>query len=283
MSRVLLIISSMAFSTFVLAEQGLFEKQKPRYEGGIAIANFYLPDYPGSNEMQNVFLPLPYLIYRGDILRADRDGGVRGRFFRRENFEFDFSLGAAFPADSDSNQARSGMQDLDWMGEVGPRLRWHLFRTPIVKLDFNFPIRHVFSSNFYSRWNTRGFVFNPEIELTHRAFFDPMTVFVGSLAITEATEDLMDYLFQVNPSEATAERPVYDAKPGYFGSTLSAFMVKAFPKMKLNLFLGASLNNYKGAKNEDSPLIKDKYTTSYFVGISYGLFESKDTVKAGDE
>ena len=58
-----------------------------------APTGFTFPDYRGSDEGRGYVLPFPYVIYRGDILRVDRQG-VRGVFFESDRVEFDFSLTA---------------------------------------------------------------------------------------------------------------------------------------------------------------------------------------------
>ena len=46
----------------------------PLWELGIGAAAVRLPDYRGSDQAHSYLLPLPYVVYRGKILRADRDG-----------------------------------------------------------------------------------------------------------------------------------------------------------------------------------------------------------------
>lgn len=261
-----------------VAQEDFYGHQLPKFEGGVALGYFHIPRYPGSDENREIYLPLPFFIYRGDVVRADRDGGLRGRFLRGKAYEFDVSVGAAFASDSDENKARAGMPDLDWIGEVGPRLRIFVFRNSLSRLDFNFPVRHVFSTNFTSRWNARGFVFNPELEFRRRTTFTKNASVVLSWDFTSATKELMDYFYTVEASQATATRPAFDAKPGYFSSSFSAFFIKAFHENKVNVFTGFTTTSYDQAKNEDSPLMKDKYTTSYYLGMTYNFLASKEMV-----
>jgi MipA family protein len=264
---------------FAQAEQDFYGERLPRYEAGLAIGGFRIPEYPGSNENRTIVLPLPFFVYRGDVVRADRGGGLRGRFFRSDRLEFDVSFGAAFPANSQDNEARRDMQDIDWIGEVGPRIRYFVIKTPLVRMDLNFAARHVFSTNFHSRWNNQGLVLNPEIQFRHRALFDDATTFVAALDFRTASKELMEYLFEVSERDVTPTRPRYEAEAGYFGTGLTLFAVKAFQNRRLNLFTGVSFANYDGARNLDSPLLRDRSTTSLFFGLSYTFFVSKEMTR----
>jgi hypothetical protein len=49
-------------------------EELPLWEAGVGVAGLSIPDYRGSDERHGYLLPLPYLVYRGDILRMDRKG-----------------------------------------------------------------------------------------------------------------------------------------------------------------------------------------------------------------
>src|SRR5262245_23506498 len=79
----------------------------PLWEAGAGAAVVSLPDYRGADQGRAWILPFPYLIYRGEVLKAD-ERRVRGLFFTRERFELDFSFNAQPPVDSGKNDARRG-------------------------------------------------------------------------------------------------------------------------------------------------------------------------------
>lgn len=249
--------------------------KQSKWEAGFAVGGFYLPDYPGAEESRARVIPLPYVFYRGDVFRADRDGGVRGRFINKERIEFDVSVEAAFPVDSENNKAREGMESLDWLGEVGPRLVYHITHNPKAALDFKFPVRYVFSTDV-KHWNSRGFTVNPILQLKHRTNFDPHLVAVAKLEGTWATEKLMSYIYDVEPQFALPDRPQYQAKPGFLGSSVSVSLLKVFPAADTVLFTGVTWNSFKGSANEASPLMKDRYTASVFAGIAVSIYKSEE-------
>ena len=92
---------------------------RPLWELGAGAAVISFPDYRGSNEQRQYLLPLPYLVYRGEVLQVDRDK-VRGLLFKRDRVELDVSVNGSVPIRSSHNAARSGMPDLDPTLELGP-------------------------------------------------------------------------------------------------------------------------------------------------------------------
>ena len=52
-------------------------EEKPLWEAGLGIGALAFPDYRGSDEVNTYPVPLPYFVYRGKFLKADREG-VRG-------------------------------------------------------------------------------------------------------------------------------------------------------------------------------------------------------------
>ena len=46
--------------------------QKPLWEAGLGIGALSFPDYRGSDQSHLYPTPVPYFVYRGDILKSDR-------------------------------------------------------------------------------------------------------------------------------------------------------------------------------------------------------------------
>src|SRR5690349_2601489 len=119
-----------------------FARDEPLWELGLGVAGVHFPDYRGSSHERNYALPAPYIVYRGDIVQADR-GGLRGRIARSENLDLTLSAGASLPVESKDNPVRFGMPDLKPSVELGASLNWTLVgtRDTRVKLDARFPTR----------------------------------------------------------------------------------------------------------------------------------------------
>ena len=251
---------------------------RPLWELGFGAGGGWIPDYPAAGQNHFKGLPIPWVVYRGDIFRVgDRRGLLRGRFLNTDKYEFDISLQAAFPVDSGDNNARRGMPDLDWLAGIGPQLRVKLFNNPgINRLNLNFPVRAIFSTDL-SSFENRGFVVNPKLAYRHENLTNKKLQLLASIGPIFATGKLMDYFYTVKPQFATLTRPAFDAEGGYLGSELTVFL-STKPAEKLRFFGGARVGLYTGAKNEDSPLFRDDLTVGVFAGFVWSIWQSERRV-----
>ena len=254
---------------------------KPLWEVGIGGFAGRLPDYPAAGESTVRYFAAPVPIYRGKILRVggeDNRGAVSGRFINRDRFEFDVSLSAAFPVDSGNNDARRDMPDLDYLFGIGPQLRFKLINEPgHSAMNLNLQARAVFSTDF-SSIKSQGYVYNPKLGYSreHVTGLD-LKVFT-SVGPVFATEDLMDYFYEVKPEFVTSTRPAYDADAGYLGSEITLGVRKKFNN-RFRLLLGTRLGIHNGATNDDSPLFEDKLNVSVFLAFFWSIFQSEDRAR----
>jgi len=248
-------------------------ERKPLFELRLAGGAGYIPDYPaaGQNHFNGIVLPFP--IYRGDFIRSDSKGLLRGRIIHNQNFELDVSLSGSLDADSDNNDARRGMPDLDYMAEVGPRIQWTFARAARwARMDLEFPFRAVFSTDF-SSVEHRGFLFEPQLAYQHENFFDTGTKLKLGLSTIFADEDLQDYFYQVDAAFVTAARPAYDGQAGYLGSRLRLLLLHPVGK-RLQLFVAGDLHSHHGAANENSPLYQEDFTYGAGTGLIWSFYQS---------
>jgi outer membrane protein len=257
------------------AHSDVVGNSQPIFEIGAFASHLTMPDYPGADEGKNRFLVLPYMIYRGDIFRSDREGGTRARFFRNEYLEFDLSLNASLRSSSADNDTRKGMEHMDFLGELGPRLKYTILQTSKTKIDFAIPVRYVFSTDI-KYWNARGFTATPELSLQQRTFFDRHGFFRVSVAGTWATEKLMEYFYEVSPEYVTEERPYYRARGGYLGTSASLSYIHPYPEKNMAFIIGGNRQFLADAENRSSPLVKDIETSSFFIGMLWSLYQSKE-------
>src|SRR5690606_40293155 len=89
-----------------LASGASHGEQLPRWEIGAGLATLNLPDYRGSDERTTYLLPMPYVVYRGEYLRADREG-LRGVLFEDERIQLNLSLNGTLPVSDRRNAARA--------------------------------------------------------------------------------------------------------------------------------------------------------------------------------
>lgn len=273
---VITLIAAIAAGT--AAAQDLEPNGKPLWELGVAGGGGYLPDYPASDENHFKGLALPYAVYRGEILRAGDKGIVRGRFLKNERFEFDLSADGSFSADSDDNDAREGMDDLDFLLEVGPRLQVVLARAAKdAKIELELPVRAAFSVDFFEV-KYRGVVTHPKISYQHNNFLGTKVRLKLSAGPIFATEELHDYFYEVNPNDVRAGRPLFDSDPGYLGSELQLGLSRSITE-NIRVFGGVQVGYFEGAANEDSPLFRDDLTVGAGIGLIWTFFQSKQLVK----
>jgi MipA family protein len=248
-------------------------KSKPLWELGGVIGAGYLPDYPAAGQSHFQWAALPLLVYRGEILRAGDKGLVRGRLYRSERVEFDISLSGSFPTDADDNNARQGMADLDWLGEVGPRLQITLARAAKdAKIDLELPIRAVLSTDF-SSIEHQGFIFAPELAYQNDNFMGKGIELKLGLSLDFASEGLADYFYEVPSSFVTSTRSVYNAKAGYMGARLQLSAYKPITD-RWRVFAGINGEFHHGAANKSSPLFLSTRNVGLGFGVIWSLWQS---------
>ncbi len=228
----------------------------PRWELGVGVAGLHLPDYRGSDQNRGYLAPYPYVIYRGEKVSVSEEG-IRGLLFERGNIALDLSLAAAIPVNSDDNDARRDMPDLDPTLEAGPSLKIR-FGERAEKHSYwelNLPLRAVVATDL-SHTESIGWSFSPHIDYVKRFPFPGgrlrMTLSFGPIW---ATDEYHDYYYGVDPRFATAQRPAYRASGGYSGTRfLATFGKRLNSRMVLGGFL--RYDNLNGAVFDDSPLVR---------------------------
>ena len=247
---------------------------KPLFELGVAGGGGYLPDYPAAGQSHFQGLVLPYLAYRGAIVRSDEKGILRGRIVRSDRFELDLSLAGSFAAESDNNDARRGLPDLDYLGEVGPRLQITLARAARdAKIELELPVRAVLSTDF-SDLRYRGALAAPEIAYQHDSLGGRGLEVKLGLAASFATAELRDYFYEVEPRFATPGRPAFAARSGYLGTRLQLSGVQPLGR-RWRLFVAVRGDSHHGAANRRSPLFRERLTWAAGAGLIWSFFHSE--------
>lgn len=248
--------------------------EKPLWELGAGVGVLQMPDYRGSDKNRLYVLPYPYFIYRGDVLKVDRER-ITGRLFKTDRLVLDFSFFGQVPVRSSDNDARRGMPDLDPTFEAGPSLNITLLdnRQANYKLNLTLPIRAGFSTDFYSLRH-EGWIFAPRLVFQKNDLIPKTGVNLGiSLGPIFADSAYHRYYYSVEPVYATDSRPAYSASGGYGGSALTVGMSKEHKQLVFNLFV--SMDFLHGAVMEDSPLVKTR--TSVMSGFSVSwIFRKSD-------
>lgn len=254
-------------------------RQYPLWEVGLGGVLLYMPDYRGADESRGHGFMFPYVIYRGDTIKVDRES-IRGLLFKTDRLKLDFSLHGSVPVDSSKNKARQGMPNLDPTFEIGPSLEVILIQEKKkgYKLSLNIPGRAVFSANFLNVI-PQGWTFSPRLNFD---FFErkPKKGWGMGMSFGPVFGDhtVHEYFYGVDKGYASTQRSAYSAPGGYGGLQLTASLGKNFDKLWLGFF--TRVDFLQGAAFSNSPLVKTN--TSFLTGfaVSYFFWESKTTVEA---
>jgi outer membrane protein len=263
--------AGMALVAAVLAPQARAAVDRPLWELGAGAGTLHLPHYRGSDQSTTWLLPVPYIAYRGEIFKADRDG-ARAVLLDAKSFDVDISASASAPTRSKDNLAREGMPDLKPTVEIGPNLNWTVARGRRPggdwKLDLRLPVRAAFSVESKSR--LAGWIATPNVNLDLRTGGGwNVGLQAGPLF---ADRRLHGYFYDVAPAYANALRPSYRASGGYAGFNALAGVSRRDGQRWLGLFV--KVDSLHGAAFEDSPLVRQRQHWSAGVAVSWVFAQS---------
>jgi outer membrane scaffolding protein for murein synthesis (MipA/OmpV family) len=229
-SRIVLLLAVLqAFSGKIADAQ-----EMPLWEIGMGVFPSTYPAYRGSNDQQYYLLPFPYLVYRGEYLKIDRDG-MRARLLDTDRLELNISVNGATPVNSDESGARSGMPDLDPTFEIGPSLNMVLARpSPKHTLKLKLPVRSVIATDLSST-EQAGWIFNPHLNLDSKDVFGGWNVGL-SLGPLFGNRKYHAYYYEVPAKYATGSRPAYSASGGYSGTLAIASLSRRFNRIWMGVF-----------------------------------------------
>jgi outer membrane scaffolding protein for murein synthesis (MipA/OmpV family) len=252
--------------------------QRPLWELGLGVAGLRLPDYRGSDRSGNYVLPLPYLVYRGTWLKADRDG-ARALLVDTPRLKVDVSVAATTPARSRDNPARAGMPNLSGTAEVGPNLNLTLASSPTDhwKLDLRLPLRAAITIERAPEYV--GTTFSPNLNLDLGRVGGGWNLGLQSGPVF-ADRKYHAYYYSVDPADATTGRPVYRARGGYGGWQALASTSRRFAGTWVGAFL--RYDRLQGAVFDDSPLVRRHSALSFGFGVSRILATSSELVSSPD-
>ena len=250
----------------------------PLWELGIGAAGVRLPDYRGSDQARSYLLPLPYVVYRGKFLRADRDG-ARALLLESERIKLDVSVAASVPTHSRDNRARSGMEDLAPALEIGPNLNIELaqWSERRIRLDLRLPLRAAIAVQRSPR--TIGATFSPNLNLDFRNVAGGwhLGLLGGPLY---ADRKYNSYYYGVDAADATAQRPAYRAPGGYAGWQALAATSRRIGRAWVGAFV--RYDSVRGAVFESSPLVRSGHAVTAGIGVSW-VFATSDRIVPSED
>ena len=252
--------------------------QRPLWELGLGVAGLRVPDYRGSDQSRSYLVPLPYIVYRGTWLKADRDG-ARALLFDSQYAKVDVSVAASTPTRSRDNAAREGMPNLAATGEIGPNLNLTLAASVENRwrLDLRLPLRAAVTLQRSPRFI--GTTFSPHLNLDLGGVGGGWNVGMLTGPVF-ADRKYHEHFYGVAAAYATPQRPAYSAHGGYAGWQALAATSRRFGNTWVGGFV--RYDNLRGAAFEDSPLVRRASALTFGLGVSWILATSSELVPSSD-
>jgi MipA family protein len=253
-------------------------KEEPLWEFGLGLGAIAFEDYRGSDTVHAYPVPVPYFVYNGKFLKADREG-VRGTLFNQDRLEINLSFNLTTPVRNDAE--RSGMPDLKSTVELGPSFDVHLFRSNDAKfkLDLRMPLRAAVTVQGSPQFI--GWTFTPRLNLD---IADPLGFNAWNLGFLTgplfADRRYNQYFYSVDSQYATLSRPEYQASGGYAGTQSIAALSKRYPKFWAGAYM--RYDTLAGAVFVDSPLVQRRSYWSAGFGFAWMLRRSSSMVEVPD-
>ncbi|WP_331344812.1 MipA/OmpV family protein [Cellvibrio sp. UBA7661] len=260
-----LLLTFLSTAAYAQKNQDLPDSNTKKWELGLGVGAVSGPDYRGSDEYRSFISPIPYFVYRGKIIRSDRDG-VRGNFLRTDQYEFTVSASASITPETDKSTLREGMPELGSTLELGPSLNINLTGDSFAEgWHLQIPWRAVFAIGAEDSGYI-GSVFTPQF--VYRNKLQEWT-FTYRAGVAFASEGYHDYYYKVDHDYVTATRNYFDASGGYSGWNNQAAFSRKFNHNGINTQLAFFIryDNIEGADFTNSSLVVSNH--SYRGGIAF--------------
>jgi len=244
----------------------------PLWQVGLVLGGLSVPHYTGSNQRYNLPFVLPAFIYRGDRLRATREG-VRGIFFSSKNFALDLGLAIGLPVDSKRNDARKDMTDIPLTVEIGPRIVTRLYGDGSgIDIFARIPWRVVGGID----GSAAGWTLEPGILITNIKNLPWDLNAFASLGLKYGSAEYNNLFYGVEDRDSTSLRPAYRAKRGISWYSFVFSTGRKFnSKFSTRLYL--QWRTLSGSEVADSPLVINQNNYGVSLVFTWLPWKSKAT------
>lgn len=271
-----IVFAGLFWSPMVSAEDSAEDERSGILEYGIGISSLRFPHYPGSDEFHTVTVPFPYLTYYSE--RVDLDGSsVRGRLWESGGWSVDVSTGGSLAVDADDNDAREGMDDLGWLAEIGPSLRyspgWSRM-SPSWQYRVSLPVRQAVEFKEDLEINGQGWIVAPNVQV-QRDFLWPShrLEFQARASVRYASREYNQHFHGVGPAHARPDRPAYSADEGISSYTFSTGLSWRRQHWWIGGFVRYS--DFSNSVVRDSPLIRDERQAYFGLSAAWIIGERR--------
>lgn len=254
--------------------RAIAQTAQPVWElGGLGVA-VSQQAYPGASTQQKAALIAPYMLYRGEYFRVNRNG-VGLRALKTSDFELDVGFSGALGSNSNTTPARVGMPNLGALVEFGPSAKWFLNdRSAEHSWRLDVPLRGVF--NLSHQFRHEGWVLEPNVVVESKPKAGWRYSASAGVLLGDAQTNTLFY--SVDPAYMTANRPAYSAKSGLIAYKVGATLTYSLSP-DVSIFGFARLNTVSGASNQASPLVQKSGGASYGIGLVYLFAKSSELTK----
>ncbi len=273
------LIASVCFAPVTVSAADDWTTTDPLWELGVFLGAAKIPAYRGSSESRDYLLPLPYGVYRGDIVSFDRES-ITGLFFESDTVDIDTSMLIDF---NDNDDARVGMPELDpLILAIGPAIKIYMRRMEHdgYNLYLDIPIRAAVSANDDDGIDTeyRGTHVKANLFYENKKMFgSPRVEFTTVFGVSFYDSEFASYYYDVDEEYVLSDRPAFDSGAGYAGAAVSVDMLYRLAS-RLAVRLYGRVDSLHGAVFEDSPLVTDSFTAAAGLAIMVNLRESEKRV-----
>ncbi len=276
-SALLLILTTILFATSVIAES---RKTLPLWEAGAGILPFRADHYRGSPQNDWYQLPFPAYTIRGKNFEGE-NGYIRGHIMRfNEKLVLDLSFSLGLNVNSDADKLRKGMRNLDPTFELGPILRYYLWKSKDENhfLNFEMPYRAVYATNL-TYIDHVGYYSIPYLNLlskgTEKSWGWGSEFSIGP---QYGSKSFHDRFYSVDTRDVTPTRSHFHSVAGYSGTQFMATFNKRIGDILLVPFFRYDYLN--GAVYKNSPLYKNPNYTFFGVAVVWFFAHSKEEQSA---
>ncbi len=260
--KIFILLLSQCFALSARAEV----QELRLWEFGVGALPFRADNYRGSPQNKWYLFPLVSYTYRGANVEAE-NGYVRGHIFRSGNLTLDLSFSIGLNVNSDADRLRNGMEDLDPTFELGPMVRYYLWRSRDNNnfLNLEMPYRAVYTTNL-TYVDHVGYYSIPYLNFLTRA----RSATGGwaaefSLGPQYGSGNYHNHFYGVSSGDATATREPYRGRRGYGGVSTGVILSKRIGQVLVLPFF--RYDYLDGAVYQDSPLFQNRHYTFFGVGL----------------
>lgn len=209
--------------------------------------------YMGGENQVNLFPAIDYQ-YKRFYFQA---GNIGFNLIDEKKWEVDFGLGVNLVGDADRGDSEL-LQDLPELSLPLNAFLSAQYTSPIGL----FKLKHNHEVNNKHNGNSSSISYSAPI-------FKGKWLIMPQISYDYYSEEVVNYFFGVNPSDATAAIPAYQT-----GSTnsYSLGVLGVYEMNKKWSLVGNIQNEFVGDEISDSPIVEDDQRLSVFAGVLYKFF-----------